>query len=121
MDYREKNGLIGDTKPLHNFKENSIKTPPPRKKFPWIKDIQIEEKPAINVCDIVSIKHLPTATFVTLQEDNTDNETTPSLNNIKNNINNCINNNNNNNINNSIDEDMESSPSPPKNEREVLF
>jgi len=130
VDYREKNGVNGDSTPLHNFKENLIKTPPPRKKFPWIKDI--EHKTAINVCDIVSVKHLPTATFVTLQDDNTDNETPPLNNNI-NDINNSINNNKN--LNNGINNDIETTPpttpptsppkspptNPPKNEREVLW
>jgi len=93
--------------------KNKVKTPPPRKKFPWIKDI--EHKTAINVCDIVSIKHLPTATYVTLEDDNADNETSPTLNNIKNNINSNMNNNNH--INNGIDDHIETSP--PKNEREL--
>ncbi|CAG2164697.1 unnamed protein product [Oppiella nova] len=138
VDYRQKNGYNGDSNGFHNnCHDNPIdKSPesPPRKKFPWIKDREPKKAATMNVCDIVTVQHLPTATFVTLEDDVPEVNCTPSpplsddINTLNNSINININNNNNlnnnqmNGISNGIKHETQSfldtSP-PPKNEREL--
>lgn len=174
VDYREKNGINGinnginntsnnavnnivninvnrvndESNPIHNiidrFSSDKCPESPPRKKFPWIKD-ERPKKSSINICDIVTVKQMPTATFVTLDDSEGEQHCTPSPplidendvnydNNKKNeskvifNNNNNLSNNSFNNISNGITEESDKlkevneksdrSP-PPRNEREV--
>ena len=82
VDYREKNDINndlnrinGDSNGFHKICDQFIERcpeTPPKKKFPWVKDRQIKRSQTINVCDVVTLQHLPTATFVTLEDDHSE-------------------------------------------------
>ncbi|XP_054161740.1 coronin-2B-like isoform X2 [Oppia nitens] len=81
VDYREKNGstngfhnIVNETKII----DKCVDAPtPPRKRLPWVKDME-PRKTTINLCDIVTVQQLPTATFVTLDDSHSESNPTPS-------------------------------------------